>query len=160
MVEPELIGPAKALGELTRTPRRRTTAGLFASAAIVIFIVAEHFAEALIDVGTAFNISEFFLVQWLAPLESESPEFIITSLFAWRLQAAAGMGALVSSKVNQWTLLVGTIPLVYSLGAGRVAQLPLSELQQSEILLTAAQSFFAYPFRPAISGPNLAVAGT
>ncbi len=143
VVEPELIGPAKALGELPRTPRRRTTAGLFAIAAIVIFLVAEHFAEALIDVGTAFNISEFFLVQWLAPLASESPEFIITSLFAWRLQAAAGMGALVSSKVNQWTLLVGTIPLVYSLGAGRVAQLPLSELQQSEILLTAAQSFFA-----------------
>ena len=143
MVEPDLIGPAKALGELPRNPRRWTTAGLFIAAAVVIYLVAEHFAEALIETGATFGINEFFLVQWLAPLASESPEFIITSMFAWRLQAAAGLGALVSSKVNQWTLLVGTIPLVYSFGAGRVSQLQLSELQQSELLLTAAQSFFA-----------------
>ena len=143
VVEPELIGPAKAIGALPQKTRRWTTMALFAAAAIVIYLVAEHFAEALIETGATFGINEFFLVQWLAPLASESPEFIITAMFAWRLQAAAGLGALVSSKVNQWTLLVGTIPLVYSFGAGRVAQLELSELQQSEILLTAAQSFFA-----------------
>jgi cation:H+ antiporter len=143
VVEPELIGPAKALGELPPRPRRWTTVGLFAAAGIVIYLVAEHFAEALIETGTALGIDEFFLVQWLAPLASESPEFIITAMFAWRLQAAAGMGALVSSKVNQWTLLVGTLPLVYSLGAGRIAELELSPTQQSEVLLTAAQSFFA-----------------
>jgi cation:H+ antiporter len=142
-VEPDLIGPAKAIGDLPPRQRRYATTGLFITAAIVIILVAEHFAEALIETGTTFGIDEFFLVQWLAPLASESPEFIITSLFAWRLQAAAGLGALVSSKVNQWTLLVGTIPLVYSLGAGRIAQLQLSELQRSELLLTAAQSFFA-----------------
>jgi cation:H+ antiporter len=105
--------------------------------------VAEHFAEALIETGTTLGIDEFFLVQWLAPLASESPEFIITALFAWRLQASAGLGALVSSKVNQWTLLVGTLPVVYSFGAGRIDQLQLSELQQNEVLLTSAQSFFA-----------------
>lgn len=141
--EPELIGPAKSLGELPDRPRRLSTIALFVVAAVVIFLVAHLFAEALIETGQAVGISEFFLVQWLAPLASESPEFIITALFAWRLQAAAGMGTLVSSKVNQWTLLVGTIPLVYSIGAGRVLQMPLSELQQSEVLLTAAQSFFA-----------------
>jgi hypothetical protein len=56
-------------------------------------------------------------VQWLAPLASEAPECIITSLFAWRLLGVAGLGALVSSKVNQWTLLVGTIPLVFNLAS-------------------------------------------
>jgi hypothetical protein len=67
----------------------------------------------------------------------------IFGLYAWRLQAAAGLGAFVSSKVNQWTLLVGTIPVVYSLGAGQIDQLQLSTLQQDELLLTSAQSFFA-----------------
>jgi cation:H+ antiporter len=143
VVEPELIGPAKALGELPTSPRRWATIALFVAAALVIFLVAENFAEALIDTGKAVGIPEFFLLQWLAPLASESPEFIITGLFAWRLQAAAGMGALVSSKVNQWTLLVGTLPVVYSFGAGRIAQLELTSLQQEELLLTAAQSFFA-----------------
>jgi len=142
-VEPDLIGPAKVIGELPDRQRRAATMGLFVVAAAVILLVAEHFAESLIETGASFGIDEFFLVQWLAPLASESPEFIITGLFAWRLQAAAGLGALVSSKVNQWTLLVGMIPLVYSFGAGRIAQLPLSETQQSELLLTSAQSFFA-----------------
>jgi cation:H+ antiporter len=143
VVEPDLIGPAKVLGELPKVTRRWVTAGLFAAAALVIFLVAEDFAEALIATGQSFGIPEFFLVQWVAPLASESPEFIITSLFAWRLQAAAGLGALVSSKVNQWTLLVGTIPLVYSFGARRIDEMQLTELQQSELLLTASQSLFA-----------------
>ena len=56
-------------------------------------------------------------MQWLAPLASEAPECIITSLFAWRLLGVAGLGALVSSKVNQWTLLVGTIALVFNLAS-------------------------------------------
>ena len=39
------------------------------------------------------------------------------------------LGTLVSSKINQWTLLV--------------AMLPLDDRQREEILLTAAQSLFA-----------------
>jgi cation:H+ antiporter len=143
VVEPELIGPAKEIGALPTNARRWTTVALFAIAAMAIFLVAENFAEALIATGESVGIPEFFLIQWLAPLASESPEFIITGIFAWRLMVAAGLGALVSSKVNQWTLLVGTIPLVYSIGAGRIDQLQLSAQQQSELLLTAAQSFFA-----------------
>ncbi len=143
MVEPDLIGPAEAIGVLPTLQRRWATIALFIAAGVTIFLVAEHFAEALIETGATLGIDEFFLVQWLAPLASESPEFIITALFAWRLQAAAGLGALVSSKVNQWTLLVGTIPVVYSLGAGRLIPMPLSETQRSEVLLTSAQSFFA-----------------
>ena len=53
------------------------------------------------------------------------------------------IGALISSKVNQWTLLVGTIPLVYSISLGAVGQMPLDARQDQEILLTAAQSIFA-----------------
>jgi cation:H+ antiporter len=82
-------------------------------------------------------------VQWLAPLASESPEFLVAILFAWRGNAAAGMRAMVSSKVNQWTLLVGTLALVYSIASGRPATLPLDGRQAMELFLTGAQSLFA-----------------
>jgi len=105
--------------------------------------VAEPFAHALIETGTLFGVDEFLLVQWLAPLASEAPEFVVVSIFAWRGAAGAALGALVSSKVNQWTLLVAMLPLIYSVGLGHPGALPLDGRQQDEILLTAAQSLFA-----------------
>lgn len=59
-----------------------------------------------------------------------------------RREATAGLAALVSDKINQWTLLVGMLALVYSLGAGQVAALPLDARQREEVFLTAAQSVF------------------
>jgi cation:H+ antiporter len=119
------------------------TGGLFLFAAYVIFVSAEPFAHGLVESGRSFGIDEFLLVQWLAPIASEAPEFIIAILFVWRGHAAAGMRALVSSKVNQWTLLIATLPLVFSLGAGLVSGMPLVLRQQHELWLTAAQSLFA-----------------
>ena len=147
-VEPELIGPAKVIGELPDTQRRVATVLLFLFSGAAIFLVAHEFAEALIDTGEQFGINERLLVQWLAPLASEAPEFIITALFAWRLMAAASLGALVSSKVNQWTLLVGTIPLVFNLatmwlGNAVPTSLQLDGVQRLDLLLTSAQSLFA-----------------
>jgi cation:H+ antiporter len=49
----------------------------------------------------------------------------------------------VASKVNQWTLLIGMLPAAFCLSAGRVGVLPLDSRQAHEVLLTAAQSFFA-----------------
>ena len=40
---------------------------MFAFAGIVILLVAEHFAESLVETGTELGVSEFLLVQWLAP---------------------------------------------------------------------------------------------
>ena len=147
-VEPELIGPAKVIGDLSDTRRRIVTVLLFLFSGVAIFLVAHEFAEALIDTGEQFGIDERLLVQWLAPLASEAPEFIITCLFAWRLMAAASLGALVSSKVNQWTLLVSTIPLVFNLasywlGNAVPTSLPLDGIQRLDLLLTSAQSLFA-----------------
>src|SRR5262249_1431845 len=97
----------------------------------------------LVHAGAAFGIDEFLLVQWLAPLASEAPELIVAALLVWRGQAAIGLGALISSKVNQWTLLVGTLPLAYSVGLGRPDALVLDARQSEELILTAAQSLFA-----------------
>jgi cation:H+ antiporter len=105
-------------------------------AAGTILLVAKPFAQALVRTGTDLGIDEFLLVQWLAPLASEAPEFVVVALFAWRGQSTPALGTLVSSKINQWTLLVALLPLVYSVALGRVAALPLDARQQEEVLLT------------------------
>jgi cation:H+ antiporter len=141
--EPHLVGPAELIGRLPKAQRRMVVAALLAFSAVVIVASAEPFAEALVTTGEEFGISTFLLVQWVAPLASESPELIIAGLFAWRLNTNAGLGALVSSKVNQWTLLVGTLPMVFSISAGALGGLPIDSLQREELFLTAAQSVFA-----------------
>jgi cation:H+ antiporter len=147
-VEPELIGPARTIGQLADGPRRLVTVLFFLIAGMVIFLVAEPFAEGLIDAGVELGLDRRTLVQWLAPLASEAPEFIITGVFAWRLLGTAALGALVSSKVNQWTLLVGTVPLVFNLASYVIGKpiptaLQLDRVQKEDLLLTSAQSLFA-----------------
>jgi len=141
--EPHLVGPARWVGGFSPAGRRTAVGVMFLWAAIVILLCAEPFAHALVETGHDFGISEFFLVQWLAPLASEAPEFIVAGLFAWRLQTNAALGALVSSKVNQWTLLVGSLPLVFMIASGSLHGLPIEGTQRLELLLTASQSLFA-----------------
>jgi cation:H+ antiporter len=141
--EPHLVGPASYIGTFDPVPRRITVGAIAIFAAAVILLFAERFAEALVLSGEALGVSEFLLVQWVAPLASEAPELLIAGLYAWRLNTSAGLGTLVSSKVNQWTLLVGTLPIVFSFAAGGLHGLPLDTVQREELFLTAAQSFFA-----------------
>jgi cation:H+ antiporter len=141
--EPELVGPALLVSRLPRAWRITANVALFVFSGLMIFLAAEPFAESLIDTGHHFGIDEFLLVQWVAPLASEAPEFIIAAMWTMRRHATMAMSALISSKVNQWTLLIGTISLVYSISAGRIAALELDLQQRHEIFLTAAQSLFA-----------------
>jgi cation:H+ antiporter len=141
--EPELVGPARLIAQLSKGKRRLVNVALFGFSGSAIFACAEPFAESLIASGSLLGIDEYFLVQWLAPIASEAPEFIIAAMWTLRGHAQAAIGALISSKVNQWTLLVGTIPLVYSISLGAIGQMPLDARQDQEILLTAAQSIFA-----------------
>jgi cation:H+ antiporter len=149
--EPELVGPARWLGTFRTSLRRLAVLGMFVFAAGVILLVAESFAEALVDTGLEFGVSEFLLVQWLAPLASEAPELLVAGLFAWRLNTNAGLGTLVSSKVNQWTLLVGTLPIVFAIASGSLSGLPVEPRQREEILLTASQSVFAVAILASLS---------
>ena len=137
--EPELIGPAATIGGLPTMQRRIAVIGMFAASAGVILAAAEPFADSLIEGGHALGIDQFLLVQWLAPLASEAPEFIVALLFAWRGKGAAALGLLISAKVNQWTLLIGSLPIAYGIGGGPVA-LHLDGRQIEEFLLTATQT--------------------
>jgi cation:H+ antiporter len=141
--EREFIGPAAVIGAMSRGRRRAATLGLFIFAAGVIFAAAEPFATSLVETGKGAGIDEFILVQWVAPLASESPEFILAGLLAMRGRYDAGMTILISSKVNQWTLLIGSLPLGYSVSGGTLDPLSFDSRQSEEVLLTAAQSLFA-----------------
>jgi cation:H+ antiporter len=140
---PHLIGPARTLGTLSRRRRYAAIGCLFGFAALAVLAAAEPFAEGLIQTGMALGVDEFLLVQVAAPIASETPEFLIASLLAIRGRPSAGLGALISSKVNQWTLLIGALPVAYALSSGRLGGLPLDARQVEEVFLTAAQSVFA-----------------
>jgi cation:H+ antiporter len=141
--KPELVGVAAWVGKRARARRRTLVITFFAVAGLMILATAEHFSEALVSTGAQLGVEQFLLVQWVAPLASESPELIVACLYAVRLMASHSLGTLLSSKVNQWTLLVGTIPVVFALSAGTTDGLPIDDQQRLELLLTAAQSLFA-----------------
>jgi cation:H+ antiporter len=151
--EPDLVGPAAAIGALPRRRRRLSIVALFAFAGFVIGASAAQFADGLVHTGRSLGIDEFLLVQWLAPLASEAPEFLVAALLAARGKATAALALLLSAKLNQWTLLVGSLPLAYAVGVtttpaahslGNVltASLPLDARQIAEVFLTATQSLF------------------
>jgi cation:H+ antiporter len=137
--EPDLVGAAARIGGLPDRRRRLLVTAMFVFAAAVILASAEPFANSLITTGTQLGINKFLLVQWLAPLASEAPEFIVAILFAVHGKGSDAIGTLISSKVNQWTLLVGSLPLAYLAGGGGTA-LPLDPRQIEEFLLTATQA--------------------
>jgi cation:H+ antiporter len=141
---PELEGVAGLLDQMLGDGARRLVVLLlFAFAGFVIWFSSEPFAESLKTTGTTYGINQFLLVQWIAPLASESPEGLVALLFALKGKGTTAIGALISSKVNQWTLLVGAIPLVYALGAGNWNAMQLNHQHNEEMLLTSAQSLFA-----------------
>ncbi|MBI4386496.1 MAG: sodium:calcium antiporter [Elusimicrobia bacterium] len=141
--EPELEeGPAKLIAHLPKNPRRFTIGGIFLFSALAIGLSAEPFAEGLLEAGKHWGIEEFLLVQWLAPLASEAPEFIVAILFSLKGKPEIGLRALVSSKVNQWTLLIGMLPAAFALSSRSLMPMHLDARQVEEIFLTSAQSFF------------------
>ncbi len=137
-----LEGVPKYLASFSDVVRRIILIFLLSFSAFVIFISVEAFAEGLIETARSFGFDEFLMVQWIAPIASESPEFVVAMYLVKRMRITAGMNALISSKVNQWTLLIGCLPLVYSLSLGFLSPLPLNVRQREEILLTSSQSLF------------------
>lgn len=137
--EEEFVGAAALIVALPTRARRITVISLFVVSAAIILVCAEPFAEALVASGTSLGIDSYFLVQWLAPLASEAPEFIIAVMFALRGMGGAAVGTLIASKVNQWSLLVGSLPVAHLFGGGEAA-LALDARQVEEFVLTATQT--------------------
>ncbi len=60
--EPELIGPARAIGTQPSGRRRTIVIGLFLYAATAILVSAEQFADGLVHTGVQLGLDEFLLV--------------------------------------------------------------------------------------------------
>jgi cation:H+ antiporter len=142
--EPELRGIAKQLGDLPPARRRVLVTSLFVLAAFFVLLSAEPFAKALVEGGKALGMDEFLLVQWLAPVASESPELLVAGVLAFRGDGDGALGTLLSSKVNQWTLLVGSLPVAFVAGGGSATGIALDARQTEEFILTAAQTVLGF----------------
>jgi cation:H+ antiporter len=144
VTEPEVhVGIPAYFQQLSKPKRIASTLFGFLFSGLIIFTAVHPFAEGLEELGLQFGIPEFFMIQWIAPLASESPELIVVAYLVNKARSTAGFNALISSKLNQWTLLIGTLAIVYSLSAGEIGTLSFDPKQSAEIWITAAQSFFA-----------------
>lgn len=141
--EPHLVGPARLIGDLPPVRRRTVVALLFIYSAAVILVAAEPFVHSLVETGVDMGIDEFLLIQWVAPLASESPEIIVAVLFTLRANPVAGLTTLVSAEVNQLTLLVGSMVGIFSVSSGALHSFPLDSRQSTEFFLMSAMSVFA-----------------
>ena len=137
------IGVPKYFQKWSRPWRPMVVLLLFGYSGLMIFSAVEPFAHGLEEIGLQNGIPEFFMIQWIAPLASESPELIVVAVLVNKARSTAGFNALISSKLNQWTLLIGTIAVVYSIALGSYGTLPFDQKQAAEIWITAAQSYFA-----------------
>ena len=141
--EPELMGPSLVIGSLPTRKRRSVVTALFVYAAAVILVAAEPFVDSLVETGQELGIDDFILIQWIAPLASESPEIIVAILFSLRANATAGITTLISAEVNQLTVLVGSMVIVFSASIGEPLSFLLDTRQSTEFFLTAAVSSLA-----------------
>jgi cation:H+ antiporter len=139
----EVAGVAAYLCSLSVKMRRAAVIILILFSASAILISVEAFADSLIETGKIAGLEPFLMIQWVAPLASEAPELVIAFIFVANLKYNHGINMLISSKVNQWTLLIASIPLIYSVSSGSISSLHLDVRQTHEVILTAAQSIFA-----------------
>lgn len=130
--------------------RRRTAAitGLFLGGGLLLYLTAHPFLESMLAVAALIGMSDFVLVQWVAPFLSEFPEKISAFYWARRVhKAPMALMNMVSSNINQWTVLAAMIPIVYgwsrAAAGGGFVSFHFDPEQQVEIGLTLAQSVLA-----------------
>ena len=110
---------------------------------VIVFFGAEPFIESLKHVATGLGIPQFQFIQWFAPFLSEFPESLTAFIWAASIvMAPMGLANLISSKVNQWTLLIASIPIFFSLSIGHAANIPFDTLQMHEMMLTTTQTLY------------------
>src|SRR5262249_51742795 len=128
---------------LGRSPRVRNAMiiGLFGGGGLILYFVAHPFLDSLKALAATLGLSSFVFVQWVAPFLSEFPEKV--SAFNWARRVTTAPVALmnmVSSNINQWTMLVAMLPIAYALALGGAATIAFDDHQRVEILLTICQS--------------------
>jgi cation:H+ antiporter len=148
---------AEAVEELEIIPRSIVKApkfarnlliiGFFVVGGALIYLCAEPFLGSLLAISAALGVPSFVFVQWVAPFVSEFPEKV--SAFYWARtidHASMALMNMVSSNINQWTLLAAMLPIVYSISRGSPSAIPLDGQQELELLMTVGQSLVGMLF--------------
>ena len=120
---------------------------LFAAGGALIYFTAEPFLGSLLAISAMIGVPSFVFVQWVAPFVSEFPEKV--SAFYWARtvdRASMALMNMVSSNINQWTLLAAMLPIIYSISLGHAAAIPFDSQQELELLMTLGQSLIAMFF--------------
>ena len=120
-------------------------AALFLFGGIILFFSAESFVESMLALSISMGVAPFFFVPWVAPFLSEFPEKL--SAFNWARQiskAPMALMNLLSSTINQWSVLSGLIPVIYSISKGEPSAIVFDVHQRQEILLTILQSALGF----------------
>ena len=136
--------PINRIVAMKRGRRNLAIAALFIGGAAIIYFAAEPFLHSLLAMAVSLGVSQFVFVQWVAPFLSEFPEKV-SALYWARKDEGAPMALMnmVSSNINQWTMLAAMIPFVYAFSAGHVQPIVFDHDQRVEIALTLTQSGFA-----------------
>ena len=148
---PESIDELETVPRAIVTARRAYRIGaivvLFAAGGGLIYYAARPFAESLLSIAALVGVPSFVMVQWVAPIISEFPEMASTTYFARTAERAPmALMNMVSSNINQWTLLVAMLPIVYSFSLGHAETIPLDSQQRIELLMTLGQALTGMMF--------------
>ncbi|HLX44029.1 MAG TPA: hypothetical protein VKR43_11370 [Bryobacteraceae bacterium] len=120
---------------------------LFAAGGFLIYYAAEPFLASLLALATLMGVPSFVFIQWVAPLVSEFPEVASTIYFARTVERAPmALMNMVSSNINQWTLLVAMLPIVLSLSVGSPTAIQFDGEQKLELLMTLGQALVGLMF--------------
>jgi cation:H+ antiporter len=149
--EPESIDELEAIPRaIVTSPRPRRIAiiaALFLGGGVLIYFSAGPFAASLLAIAATIGIPSFVFVQWIAPVISEFPELASTTYFARTVERAPmALMNMVSSNINQWTLLVAMLPIVYSASLGHIETIPLDQQQRIELMMTLGQALVGLMF--------------
>jgi cation:H+ antiporter len=115
----DLLAPSLALVELPKRTCVSAVAVILLISGSTMVLVTGPFVDSMKAVAKNFHIAEFYFVQWVAPFLTEFPEKVTAFYWAKRVSTAnMALLNMVSSKVNQWTLLASMIPIVYCVSNG------------------------------------------
>ncbi len=140
----DLIDMCKVIVKIRKPFIKKTVIySLFIAGGATFIFVAAPFIQTLRELSAVFGISTFIFVQWVAPFLSEFPEKVTAFYWASRIKLAPmGLVNFISSKINQWTLLIAMVPIVYSVSTGRLSVIHLDGFHKWQIALSIAMTLY------------------
>lgn len=136
-----VVGVAATIVSLPEDRRRLAILALIAGPGIVVLLIANPFADALLLTGASMGIDPYLLIQSVVPVATESPEFVVVGVLVANRRPAQGMALFLSSAVSQWTLGLGALPIAYLAGGGGPV-MPLAPREQLELAFTISMTLF------------------